>query len=74
MPKKLQVIANLQIVNDLDKMEVLEQMVEGSTPIFGDKKDQSVYEMVFPRLMFLNLEGTLIDAHLDIFRQFSPLF
>jgi len=61
-------------VNDLDKMEVLEQMVEGSTPIFGDKKDQTVYEMVFPRLMFLNLEGTLIDAHLDIFRQFSPLF
>ena len=30
--------------------------------------------MVFPRLMFLNLDGTLIDAHLDIFRQLSPLF
>lgn len=30
--------------------------------------------MVFPRLMFLNLEGSLIDAHLEIFRQLSPLF
>lgn len=30
--------------------------------------------MVFPRLMFLNLEGTLIDVHLEIFRQLSPLF
>lgn len=30
--------------------------------------------MVFPRLMFLNLENNLIDTHLEIFRQFSPLF
>ena len=74
-PRRLQVIANLQIVNDLDKMEALEQMVEEpNTPIFGDKTNMTVYEMVFPRLMFLNLEGTLIDAHLEIFRQFSPLF
>lgn len=43
-------------------------MVEGATPIFGDMKDPNVYEMVFPRLLFLNLDGTLIDAHLDIFR------
>lgn len=56
-------------------MENLEQSVEGNTPIFGDKTtDQAIYEMVFPRLMFLNLDGTLIDAHLDIFRQLSPLF
>lgn len=49
--------------------------MEGNTPIFGDKTtDQAIYEMVFPRLMFLNLDGTLIDAHLDIFRQLSPLF
>lgn len=61
-------------MNDLDKMESLEQMVEGTKPIFGDKREPNVYEMVFPRLLFLNLEGTLIDAHLDIFRQFSPLF
>ena len=30
--------------------------------------------MVFPRLSFLNLDGTLIQTHLDIFRQLSPLF
>ena len=30
--------------------------------------------MVFPRLMFLDLNKTLIDAHLEIFRQLSPLF
>lgn len=30
--------------------------------------------MVFPRLMFFDLEGSLIDTHLEIFRQFSPLF
>lgn len=68
-------IANLQIVNDLDKMELLEQSAEPSTPIFGEKvAHNNIYEMVFPRLMFLNLSGTLIDAHLEIFRQFSPLF
>ena len=61
-------------MNDLDKMEALEQNCESSVPIFGDRSDASVYEMVFPRLLFLNLEGTLIDAHLDIFRQLSPLF
>ena len=56
-------------------MELLEKNEEGSTPIFGDKTtDQMIYEMVFPRLMFLNLEGTLIDAHLEIFRSLSPLF
>ena len=45
------------------------------TPIFGDKTAHaSIYEMVFPRLMFLNLDGTLIDAHLEIFRHLSPLF
>ena len=28
----------MQIVNDLDKMELLEQNIEGNnTPIFGDK-------------------------------------
>ena len=67
-------ITNLQIVHDLDKQERLEQ--EDSTErIFGDKGQcDDIYEMVFPRLSFLNLEGTLIDAHLDIFRQLSPLF
>ena len=53
--------------------ELLEQPMSsdglGSQPIFGDKTtDQSIYEMVFPRLMFLDLEGSLIDAHLEIFR------
>ena len=65
----------MQIVNDLDKMELLEQSTEPGTPIFGEKQiTNNVYEMVFPRLMFLNLDGTLIDAHLEIFRQLSPLF
>ena len=73
LPRRLQVIANLQIVNDLDKMEeLLESSGDGlgsGQPIFGDKTtDQSIYEMVFPRLMFLDLEGSLIDAHLEIFR------
>ena len=36
-PKRLQVIANLQIVNDLDKMEVLEQSIDANTSIFGDR-------------------------------------
>lgn len=49
--------------------------MEPGTPIFGEKQiTNNVYEMVFPRLMFLNLDGTLIDAHLEIFRQLSPLF
>ena len=67
-------ITNLQIVHDLDKQERLEQ--EDSTErIFGDKGScEDIYEMVFPRLSFLNLDGTLIDAHLDIFKQLSPLF
>lgn len=76
-------IANLQIVNDLDKMEAIEQnssSTDGkSSPnstIFGDRgaTEAGIYEMVFPRLMFLNLDGSLIDAHLDIFRHLSPLF
>ena len=70
----MQVITNLQIVHDIDKQEKLEQ--EDSTErIFGDKgRCEDIYEMVFPRLSFLNLDGSLIDAHLDIFRQLSPLF
>ena len=56
-------------------MELLEKNEQGSTPIFGDKTtDQMIYEMVFPRLMFLNLEGSLIETHLEIFRSLSPLF
>lgn len=73
IPKRLQVIANIQIVTDLEKMEDLESM-DGSGEIFGDHDMRSVYEMVYPRLVFLSLEGTLIDAHLDIFRFLSPLF
>ena len=43
--------------------------MEPGTPIFGEKQiTNNVYEMVFPRLIFLNLDGTLIDAHLEIFR------
>ena len=63
-------------MNDLNKLELLEQNADPSVPIFGEKSasHQAIYEMVFPRLMFLNLEGTLIDAHLEIFRQLSPLF
>lgn len=67
----------MQIVNDLDKMEQIEQTADTTQqPIFGSKNDvtPAIYEMVFPRLLFLNLDGTLIDAHLEIFRQFSPLF
>ena len=67
----------MQIVNDLDKMEQIEQTADTTQqPIFGSKNDvtPTIYEMVFPRLLFLNLDGTLIDAHLEIFRQFSPLF
>ena len=61
-------ITNLQIVHDLDKQERLEQ--EDSTErIFGDKSQcEDIYETVFPRLSFLNLDGTLIDAHLSIFK------
>ena len=67
-------ITNLQIVHDLDKQERLEQE-DSIERIFGDKVQcEDIYEMVFPRLSFLNLDGTLIDAHLDIFRQLSPLF
>jgi len=63
------VVVNLQIVNDLNKMEVLEQSTDASVPIFGEKTLHSaIYEMVFPRLMFLNLDGSLIDAHLEVFR------
>ncbi len=39
-PKRLQIIANMQIVNDLDKMELLEQSVDSNTSIFGDKSNQ----------------------------------
>mmetsp|Transcript_39402 Transcript_39402/g.51575 ORF Transcript_39402/g.51575 Transcript_39402/m.51575 type:complete len:86 (-) Transcript_39402:1548-1805(-) len=65
----------MQIVSDLDKMELLEQSTDSTQPIYGEKSiHNNIYEMVFPRLMFLNLDGTLIDAHLEIFRKLSPLF
>ena len=75
----LQVVTNFQIIESIDKYEELVNDIEtlgapkfkhGMAQIFRDRNEGivGIYEMVFPRLSFLDLEGTLIQTHLDIFR------
>jgi hypothetical protein len=39
-----------------------------------DDPSQSNFTAVFPRLINLNLDGSLIQAHLDIFKVLQPMF
>lgn len=72
-PEILQVVTNIQVVRDLEKQEKLEQDTN-SEVIFGNSDHREIYETFFPRLAYLNLDATLIQAHLDIFKMMRPLF
>lgn len=72
-PKMLQVITNIQLVKDLDKQEKLE-LDNNNEVIFGNSDHKEIYETYFPRLAYLNLEDSLIQTHLDIFKMMRPMF
>lgn len=69
----LQAIINIQLVKDLDKQEKLE-LDNNIEVIFGDSDHKEIYETYFPRLAYLNLDESLIQTHLDIFKMMRPMF
>lgn len=72
-PSFMQVITNIQVVKDLDKQERLE-LDNNNEVIFGSSEHKEIYETFFPRLAYLDLDGSLIQTHLDIFKMIRPLF
>jgi hypothetical protein len=42
--------------------------------IYGRGDHRDIYESFLPRLVYLGLDDTMIQAHLEIFKMFRPLF
>ena len=68
----LQVITNIQVVKDLDKQEKLE-LDNNNEVIYGNSEHREIYDTFFPRIAYLNLDSSLIQIHLDIFKMLRPL-